>query len=776
MALVSQEIPGFYNGVSQQPPSLRLSTQVEEMENCLPSLVDGLVRRPNSAHVQRMTGSTATPSSFYHTINRDANEKYILIVTEELNSPIEIWTLAGEKCVVDYGNLDDNLNFTRDHNIKWYFMHHYPKGVFKAVTIADYTLLVNTTVVTSMFPHYDSGQRYEVIVWVKQHQPKVAWYMGAGGRSSSYPETENQKPTYAVASALANVRGGNMTCDQLNSLIRIRERYNAKFGFSITDGWGERNHSAIVHGEANKFTDLPPYCWGGTKVRIVNDDSGSAMGDYYVHFVDQGGGSGVWKETRGWGLLNLIHPNLMPHRIVRMPGGWFAVATCNWNERLVGDEDSAPTPSFIGRPISNLFFFKNRLGIIAGDTVCMSEASEFFNFWPTTVMEVLDSDPIDISIASSDVPKLRFAKPFEQNLILLGESSQFALSSGGQTLTPKTVVVDPITTFEVSKDCEPEASGSNLFFLSPSQVHSRMREYFVQPDSLMTDAADVTSHVPNYLGWGPAKIAACAALDMVFVHFNFQPNTIYFYKFYWQGNEKPQSSWSKWVFPYNILNIAVFDTRLFLIADGIEQDLEVIYLENIKHWGKLRFALDKMVAVTGAYNSSLNRTTWVLPYADFGGNLVVQWPNGQVVPGPYTRASEYHIAATGNYSSHWALIGYPFTSRVRLSEWAIKTQDGKQAMNGVLQHKWMSLVYDNTGYFRVEVTPKGRTKHSRVVAPAWTPDIHGNTENMPGGEQRFIINTAASNATIDIVSDSTLPMSIQKGTHEGVFVKRAQSI
>ena len=45
MGLVSKSIPNFVNGVSQQPPSLRLESQGEVQENGLSDVVDGLKKK-----------------------------------------------------------------------------------------------------------------------------------------------------------------------------------------------------------------------------------------------------------------------------------------------------------------------------------------------------------------------------------------------------------------------------------------------------------------------------------------------------------------------------------------------------------------------------------------------------------------------------------------------------------------------------------------------------------------------------------------------------------
>ena len=54
MALVASSIPNLINGVSQQPPALRLASQAEEVVNCLPSPVEGLKKRPPLTHVKQL--------------------------------------------------------------------------------------------------------------------------------------------------------------------------------------------------------------------------------------------------------------------------------------------------------------------------------------------------------------------------------------------------------------------------------------------------------------------------------------------------------------------------------------------------------------------------------------------------------------------------------------------------------------------------------------------------------------------------------------------------
>ena len=54
MALVSKSIPNFINGISQQPPSLRLASQGEVQENGYSDIVDGLKKRPPTKFLRKL--------------------------------------------------------------------------------------------------------------------------------------------------------------------------------------------------------------------------------------------------------------------------------------------------------------------------------------------------------------------------------------------------------------------------------------------------------------------------------------------------------------------------------------------------------------------------------------------------------------------------------------------------------------------------------------------------------------------------------------------------
>ena len=99
MSMISSAIPNLVQGVSQQSPSLRLSSQAEVQENAFPSLVEGLSKRPPLEYVAEMSASTTT-GNFTHLINRDVNERYFVFINDA--NQVKVYDLTGTEKTVTY--------------------------------------------------------------------------------------------------------------------------------------------------------------------------------------------------------------------------------------------------------------------------------------------------------------------------------------------------------------------------------------------------------------------------------------------------------------------------------------------------------------------------------------------------------------------------------------------------------------------------------------------------------------------------------------------------
>ena len=97
MPLINHAIPNLINGVSQQSETLRLGSQAENQINGFSSVVEGLKKRPPTEFIKKISNSAYT-NPFIHTINRDSNERYILVITQ---NNIEVFDVNGTSYTVN---------------------------------------------------------------------------------------------------------------------------------------------------------------------------------------------------------------------------------------------------------------------------------------------------------------------------------------------------------------------------------------------------------------------------------------------------------------------------------------------------------------------------------------------------------------------------------------------------------------------------------------------------------------------------------------------------
>lgn len=128
MGLVNKAVESLFNGVSQQPAQLRLSSQCEASENYYPTIATGLNKRPPTRFKAKLSTSTDT-NAYTSIINRDLSERYVLMIR---NGALEVFdAISGAQKTVSTPNGVAYLSSAS------------PATDFSTVTVADYTFIVN---------------------------------------------------------------------------------------------------------------------------------------------------------------------------------------------------------------------------------------------------------------------------------------------------------------------------------------------------------------------------------------------------------------------------------------------------------------------------------------------------------------------------------------------------------------------------------------------------------------------------------------------------------
>lgn len=377
-----------------------------------------------------------------------------------------------------------------------------------------------------------------------------------------YPTAYNEEPFFVVSTA------------------KSTDPTDASFGdfdILVTDDDGGSNLRAFKD-TAKAFTDLPNQCVEGFRIAVVGDNQ-KKEDNFHVQFTGNGG-SGYWKETVKAGIQNKFDLSTMPHTLRQDPDQVgslrFSFDVGAWDDRVAGDEDTNPVPSFVGQSINDIFFHRNRLGIIAGENVIFSEASGYFNFFRTTVRALLDSAPIDVAVSQNEVSILKAAIPIQDNLLLFSELNQFTLSAA-QLLTPTEVTIDQSTKFECDLEATPVGAGNSVFFATKSGGFAGVREYYTNNETEIKDATLITSHVPQYLAGNVRKMAASSNENILICLTNGDKKEAYIYNWYDQSNERLQSAWSKWKFNKEIEDVSFNNAALYLVFnDGSFEYLDLV--------------------------------------------------------------------------------------------------------------------------------------------------------------------------------------------------------
>ena len=755
MSLISQAIPNLFNGVSQQPASLRSSSQAEAQENAYPAVATGLRKRNPTKHVAKLRNPIGS-GAYVHILNRDVNERYVVVL---YSGGLEVYDLNGVQKTVHF---PDGTAYLAAPN---------PETNFSVITVADYSFIVNKNVPTGVTPiTYPANPVNVGYVYVASSLPSHGFTVVVDEHSYTRETGTSGLTTAALADALAEglmaipaIAAGYTVSVLHSSVLKVTRLDGLPVAVGCGDSLGNTALRAISNG-VTRFSELPLRFDTGYTVEIKSSPGGGGA-KHYVKYTDSG-----WIEAPQAGSHYHLDTYTMPHKLVRNADGTFTFSGIEWADRLVGDNDSNPYPSFHSRTINDIFFYRNRLGLISDENVILSRAGEFFNFWAETATAVLDSDPIDISPSHTKVSILNHAIPFNTTLMLFSDQTQFQLTAGDM-LTPKTVKVDAITEFESSAVCRPVALGPQLFFTVDKEGFTGIREYYVDAQTASNDAADVTAHVPTYIPSGVFKMAASSTEDAVLAVSKNDPNALYVYKFFWSREDKVQSAWSKFVFDSTdtIMSVEFVASVCYLViqrADGV-------YLESLSLQPNARDAgfdyqihLDRRVSLTGVYDAANNWTTWTLPYQEPGDMSVVLGAAFSSQAGALlttTRPSSSTLRATGNYSSSPCIVGRKYTMRYRLSEQFVKDAKGVAITGGKLKLRRMRLSYANSGYFRAEVTPKARETYSYP----FTGKVLGSSQLLIGatpiesGAYSFPILSGSEDLTVDIVNDTHLPSIFQ---------------
>lgn len=792
MALVTQSIKNLKGGVSQQPDILRYPEQAERQINAWSSETEGLQKRPPTLFRKVIGNAGALGAApLVHLINRDEFEQYLAVFT---GSDVRVFDLQGNEKVV--------------RGDRSYISVPDPQTNLRMVTVADFTFIVNRQRTVRVDPGITHGGNFndkaDALINVRggQYGRKLSVTVNAVTVEHQLPPGDNAKDdppqvdAQNIAEALAEKLRSAMPTWEFNTgpgYIHIKAPAGENISnLQTKDGYADQLINPVTH-YVQSFNKLPLNAPDGYLVQIVGDTSKTAD-RYYVRYELA---RKVWAETVGWNVTYKLAPETMPWTLVRAADGNFDLTTHEWADREAGDDNTNPHPSIVDSTLNDIFFFRNRLGLISGENIVLSRTSKYFSLYPLSVANLSDDDPIDVAVSHNRVSILKYAVSFSEELLLWSDEAQFVLSASG-VLSAKSIELNLTTQFSFSDKVRPFGIGRNIYYAQPrSSYTSFMRYYAVQDVSIVKNAEDMTAHVPNYIPNGVHAISGSGTENYACVLTSGAKRKIFIYKFLYLDEEIRQQAWGEWDMGENtqVLGAHCLNSRMVVIMqnDFNVWMAEVDFTKDTTDFPlePYRMQLDMKAAYqipTDAYDIETNvtrvdlRRIYGMNFST--GKFAITEKDGRVnvyEPESGRWADSPVINVVGNMAGVSVVVGFLMPMTYQFSKFLIKQQqqDGTTTTEdaGRLQLRRAWVNYQNSGTFDVFVDNGSRKFAYRFTgARIGSQHLRATELNLGTGQFRFPVAGNAANQAVTIWSEATTPLTIIGAGWEGNYMRRVSGI
>jgi len=464
-----------------------------------------------------------------------------------------------------------------------------------------------------------------------------------------------------------------------------------------------------------------------------------------------------------------------------------------WNNRVVGDLETNPNPTFIGSTISGLNFFKNRLIFFSNDNVICSQAGSYFDFFASTVITIVNSDPIDISCGSQKPIQLRHSLQIPRGLMLFADNAQYILETSTEAFSPSTAEINLISTFSQDIKIPPVDVGNSFMILDQSVRASSVRELLISDAGTKPQTADITKTIPSYI---PAKITdfkGSTTSNTLVLLTDQEKNAIYMYRWLISQDKALMNSWFKWVLPGNVL-LANFDNEnLYLVTSQPDAFLSKVNLVTESSSGALFYDGTYVDTRLDFYN--YNPTKVYLAGTDetkicfkegletFDGQAVAISLDpanpglANNLPVQYDAAApvgqKYFVLIDGDQTSvQWAL-GVAYEAEATLPALYYKPSENAADTLNVPNIYRLSISSYNSGPYSVEIAADGREPYTAEL-PQITANLYG-AQTLPmlrNPTNTVPVMARADQVEITLKADYPFPTAITSLTWQGAFTTR----
>ena len=805
MATVSASYDAVVLGVSQQVPSKRLSGQHWAQDDFVSDPVRGLRRRPGARRVAEavVNGGLADISTNFRNFDLLADDRYVSMLCRRPGRTGSAQAVFAFQRGPYAGTPDGTMIAVNTDTTTNTLL---AGGVNAVVAVGDYFVFAHTSPVgSSKTEHYDTAtNKRRAVFSVKAgtySRTYTVRFRRTGGPAVSVSYTVPNLyqadgaigPTSAAAAQpaaiaeqlrlllVAHADAANFTVTRRGSSLLVRSTSTDLDYAEAADG-GDNTQFTATWRVVQDPAALPPTAEAGhvVQVRPTTQDI-----TYYLRAEADSAEPEkvVWREYTA-ATVALVNPFCIG-RIYNntlyirsspavlqgaLDGAGAGLTVPTIAERRVGDDDSMPAPHFVGREITELRVYQERLLVCSGPVVNASQISDFFNFWRTTVLTYPDDDSVEMYATGSEADTIRSSVVFDRSVVFFGDQQQYAIS-GKVPLTGSTATIMQSSAHRDASAVRPVALGDLLFFIKSGRAYGTAYQIAVGNVEDTSNSTEISRQLHDYLQGQSVEAAGISMPETLLIRTS-TPNTLYTFA-YMDGPDRGRlfDSWSRWTFDAGCGQLA---------GVSMWKDSPRVYFVR-SQGGTLRLSVNEI---------DLTDTSDTLPHLDswyYHGTFAVSGDEHCAFAGdaaPERRwfgREDADVAALnaefGTEPEH-LVLGYPVGGLVRLTSPQVMSQDGKPTANGRLVVTAVVLDLANSGGMLATT----ELDWGNQPGLSWNGRILGQPGNLVArrtlrdDSPSVFIGQDATNYVLRIQAVDWRPLTITGVHWKGQYFKRTRSV
>ncbi len=493
--------------------------------------------------------------------------------------------------------------------------------------------------------------------------------------------------------------------------------------------------------------------------------------------------------TNGQFVITLVDANTFTYESASNEGAHTAVACTigqgfaapQWDDAIVGDDVTNPEPSFVGKNVNKMLFFRNRFAILADENIVMSRPGDFTNFFAKSAIQLIASDPIDIA-ASSEYPAILFdGIQTNTGLVLFSKNQQFMLTTDSDVFSPQTAKINALSTYNFNVATNPISLGTTIGFLDNAGKFSRFFEMTSVQREGEPEIIEQSAVVPK-LFEKDLKLISNSRENSVIFFSEEGTSTLYGYRYFDNIRERKLASWFKWTLTGTIQYHCMQDDFLYVVVRNNSKDQLLKFAikmdSNTFTLAENRVHFDHLMSTSGwTYNATTGKSTKAKPTGLESTNQLAAYDaDTGTNQGRYglITVDGSNLVLDGNWSGETFLIGYQYTMEIHLPTIYVTRQEGDSFKSdtraNTILHR-ANFAFGPIGIYETSLIRTGRNDYNETFEVNLANQAAASTAAIAddNGLYSVPIYDRNTNVTLKIKSTHPTPANILYMTWEGVY-------